>query len=334
MDNEAPGLELPPINTPNPARRRWPAWLLGAGLAVAATVAALLTLGGFGSSALGSMVDLEGPTTAALHARAQGHGAALALPERIAASLRRVHPDSSLETVPYTIQSGGTLADLSRIFGMDLQDLQTLNPGVAPEHFMPPGASVLLYRRGVAYAQGVHPEDPERLYGAVPLPEGPGRRIRRRSRSWGTLTMIRSLDTALRRYAEAHPEGPVLIVSDLSTRTGGRLKPHHSHRQGRDADLSYVPRPEHDNGGFLLMDERTFDAARNWTFYKALLDTGEVEQILMDARLQRILREHAAQAGVPAPEVERLFARFQHWDGHRDHVHIRFKCANDDPYCR
>ncbi|MEL6179469.1 MAG: penicillin-insensitive murein endopeptidase, partial [Myxococcota bacterium] len=182
------------------------------------------------------------------------------------------------------------------------------------------------------------------LRGGIPMPDGPGRRIRRRGRSWGRPNLVVNLDHALNIYAKAYPEGPVVIVSDMSRRHGGRLKPHHTHREGQDVDLSYIPIPKHDNGGFIKMDKLYFDVERNWTFIKAMLDTGEVTLILMDHDLQKLLFEKARSEGIPVPELRRIFqyprpkerevAIIRHWDKHDDHMHVRFACHPDRRRCR
>lgn len=173
--------------------------------------------------------------------------------------------------------------------------------------------------------------------------DGPGRKIRRRGKSWGRRNLVLNLDKALTAYGRAYPEGPVVIISDMSKRHGGKLPPHHTHREGHDVDLSYVPIPKHDNGGFLMMDERYFDVDRNWTFVKAMLDTNAVVTILMDHSLQELLFKKARSEGIPPKELRRIFqyprskerevGLIRHWDGHRDHMHVRFKCHSDRRAC-
>jgi len=292
-------------------------------------------VGGWGSSALGAMVDLEGPHTGGMHARLRGHMLGLSVEAHTHDALERMSSAPRFDRVTYKVQSGGTLADIGRIYGMETEDLQALNPSVAPGAFIPPGGRVVLFKEGVGLSD-VAPGTEERLYAGIPIVDGPGRHVRRRSRSWGTRTTVESLDAALRVYGQAYPEGPVIIVSDLSRRDGGKLKPHHSHREGRDVDLSYVPVPDQDNGGFLKMREGLFDVERNWTFYNALLATGNVEVILMDTRLQKLLYDKARADGMDEAELGRLFQYprpsdaevgvIRHWEGHRDHTHIRFRC--------
>ena len=301
-----------------------------------------------GGGALGAIVDPSGRVVSRLHAEGMGRALAYGVVERRGGGAKegvreKARPAVAPPTgVRYQIQSGGTLDDIARIFDMPVEDVRALNPEVGPEQFMGPGAWVYVYKPGVALSK-VKPGAVDALAHAVPLPDGPGRRIRRRSRSWGTETMVASLDRALTEYGKAYPEGPVVIVSDMSRREGGKLPPHHTHREGRDVDLSYVPKPDQDNGGFLMMNEWAFDVERNWTFLKAMLDTGQVEVMLMDRMLQELLYKHLKGKGMSEGELGRIFQYprptsaeagiVRHWDGHRDHLHVRFACGPTEPRC-
>ena len=343
---ETPLVGKDPVGLQLPSKGRRKSPLLRLALAIVGVVAvalgAFVAVGGLGSSPLGAMVDLEGPYTAGLHARLAGRGHAVDGKDIAQGVAERLLDAPRFDQVTYKIQSGGSLDDVARVFAMDAEDLRALNPDIVPDSELAPGARVFLYKDGVALSE-VEPRTEERLHAAIPITDGPGRRIRRRIRSWGIRTTVQSLDRALRVYAEAFPKGPVVIVSDMSRRMGGRLKPHHTHREGRDVDLSYIPRPEHDNGGFLLMDERTFDAERNWTFYRALIATGKVDVILMDRRLQKLLRRQAESEGLAKSELDRIFqyprpaddevGLIRHWDEHRDHTHIRFACDDRHNVC-
>ena len=130
----------------------------------------------------------------------------------------------------------------------------------------------------------------------------------------------------------------------MSRRGGGYLKPHRKHRLGQDVDLSYVPKPEHDNGGFMKMTPRVFDLERNWTLLRAMLDSGDVELILMDRRIQKMLYTDAREKGMRQDELARIFQYprdveekvgiIQHWDKHDDHMHVRFACPEDFSACK
>ncbi len=302
------------------------------GVAVALLVGAgvfVTSFGAFQSGALGAVIDVEGPEMDKVHARVFARSAAAAVLEQASKARKKSDKDG----VRYKVRSGGTLADVARVFGMPLDDLKALNPDVSADKFLPANSEVVLYKQGVL--EDKEPREEDRLYEGRPLLEGPGRKIRRRVNSWGTKTTVEAMDKALRHYGETYPDGPVVIVSDISRRHGGRLAPHHSHRSGRDVDTSYVPVPRHDNGGFLMMKEGLFDVERNWTFISALLATGDVDVALIDYSLQALLYEHAKSKGMSEAELSRIFQYprdrkaeagiIRHWDGHRDHMHIRFR---------
>ena len=334
---EAPSL------TPAATRRRIALPLAGAAVVVAALVTGV-TLFFAGDGRLGAIADPSSRSVAAVHAEAAGVGAGLTSHGRArnTAAQEPVGPsDGPMETVTYVVQTGGTFEDIGRIFGMPVEALLELNPGTTAEQFHGPGESVIVYEPGVALEPIPYGTE-DKLFAGVPMPDGPGRRVRRRRTSWGTSHAVFHLDAALTAYGQAYPEGPVIIVSDLSRREGGRLLPHHAHRTGRDVDISYVPKPDQDNGGFLMMNSWAFDRERNWSFLEALLGTGQVELILMDRNLQRYLVEHLEDK-LPEEELQRLFqvprpqseevGIIRHWDGHRDHMHVRLRCASDQPRC-
>ncbi len=306
------------------------------------------------NGSLGAIVDPSGPMLPEVYAEVEGRSLAAKMHAGLLTRLEQTKevgirstthlPDAQdLSAVRYTVKTGGTLADISRIFGMPLESLQTLNPTLSTDHFFGPGSKVVLYKPGVALSS-VKVGTPNKLARAVPLMDGPGRRILRRSRSWGTGYLIRNLDRALAAYGSAYPDGPVVIVSDISRREGGRLKPHHTHREGRDVDMSYVPKPAQDNGGFMKMNDFAFDRERNWTFLKALIDTGSVRRILMDYSLQRMLYKHLEKKGVSEAQLRRIFqyprerraevGLIRHWEGHRDHMHVRFSCDPTSVHCK
>ncbi|MCB9621824.1 MAG: penicillin-insensitive murein endopeptidase [Sandaracinus sp.] len=93
-----------------------------------------------------------------------------------------------------------------------------------------------------------------RLLRGARLDDTPHVRIRNPSQAYGTAELVALIAWAAERVAEEH-EGAVLSVGDLSRERGGRLRPHRSHRVGRDADL-----------GFYLRDGTTGRAGRVASF--------------------------------------------------------------------
>ena len=194
------------------------ACLVVMGLAVGIVTALFLT----GSGDLGAIADPASPALAEMHAEAAGIGAGTSVPIRGQTVIQLSGLMGRFADVTYKVQTGGTVADVARIYGMPVEDLQQLNPRGGPDRFLGAGQEVVVYKAGVALAD-VPKGARARLHNGVPMPDGPGRRIRRRSLSWGAAHVVASLDRALTAYGRAFPDGPVVIVSDMSRREGGRL---------------------------------------------------------------------------------------------------------------
>ncbi|MBX3207979.1 MAG: penicillin-insensitive murein endopeptidase [Labilithrix sp.] len=187
------------------------------------------------------------------------------------------------------------------------------------------------------------------LTASTELPaEGEGYKwLRQDDRHHGLPRFVKAIERAAGTVARERP-GAVLGVGDLSTRTGGQLLPHLSHRTGRDADLLlYVttldgapvesPGFIHVGNDGLAWDDKgkrflRFDVERTWLLVKTLVEDP-------DARIQWIF----AHRNVEALLVEWARARGEHGDTivramdvmlqprpggpHDDHVHIRTACS-------
>lgn len=174
-----------------------------------------------------------------------------------------------------------------------------------------------------------------------------------RTNRYGTAELVELIEQAAAAVARAHP-GSRLAVGDLSQRGGGRLRPHRSHRTGRDADLGFymLDSDNHaipdagvfvrmNNDGFGVRRGRTyaFDVARNWIFVEALVTHPDIHtQYIFVARplIEKLLR-HAARIGAPAESIQRA-RRVLHQPSrgapHRGHFHLRIYCPPDDrPSC-
>jgi penicillin-insensitive murein endopeptidase len=141
---------------------------------------------------------------------------------------------------------------------------------------------------------------------------------------------------AAERVERLYP-GSVLLVGDLSSRDGGYLPGHASHRSGRDADVAFYYSDAHGNR---VMSERLlpvrssgsaprglrFDDARNWALVEALVSDSRVQTIFVAASLERRLIEYARQQGARPQIVARADAAMRqpsHGRPHDDHFHVR-----------
>lgn len=162
------------------------------------------------------------------------------------------------------------------------------------------------------------------------LVDGPGLRVRRPHHAWGTMITVMRLQEVLAAYSVQYPQSPSVWITDISKRRGGRLPPHSSHRDGRDVDIQFIlKRPTKYNR---LASPRSLNAEHTWFIVKSLIDTGDVDVILIDRKLQRALYRQALKEGYTRKELAPIFeyprrgtqTLIRHWDGHQDHMHVRF----------
>ncbi|SEM83222.1 LysM domain-containing protein [Stigmatella aurantiaca] len=146
-------------------------------------------------------------------------------------------------------------------------------------------------------------------------------------KTYATEETITYLSQVIRAVRAEHPDAPALRVNQISAKEGGYMRPHKSHQSGRDVDLGfYYPTVE----PIRARDrENHIHLARNWSLVKALLAHADVQLILVDRRVQKVLYEYALKAGEDKAWLDSLFhAGFQsiirHARGHRDHFHVRF----------
>lgn len=150
------------------------------------------------------------------------------------------------------------------------------------------------------------------------------------ARTWGTRETI---DALLHAVGEVHRQfqgTPPLHVGHVSAREGGPLRPHKSHQSGRDVDLGFY----YVDGArwYSRATQENLDRARTWALLRALIVGSDVEMVLVDHSIQRLLEQHAREIGEDGAWLEDLFrgtpgARpplFRHVAGHAGHLHVRF----------
>lgn len=147
--------------------------------------------------------------------------------------------------------------------------------------------------------------------------------------AWGAAETIASLETVANEVRRVHPLLPPLRVNHISKANGGWLKPHQSHQSGRDADLGFFYQPGVDMRAPRAAREKLIDVAACWTLVRAVASLTDVEVILVDRRVQEVLRRHAMKIGEPPEVMASIFKQgrgglMRHVRGHRDHFHVRF----------
>jgi murein endopeptidase len=171
--------------------------------------------------------------------------------------------------------------------------------------------------------------DEGRMINAVQFPRGDGRAwvVVSPDKTWGTTETIAYVVAAVERVKSLHPGAPPLRINQISAREGGYLRPHRSHQNGRDVDLAFYYPTEKPNQA--RNREKVIDVGLTWELAKSLVMLGDVQVILVDRRVQKVLREYALKNGEDAAWVGSLFdsgaaSIFQHARRHRDHFHVRF----------
>lgn len=228
-------------------------------------------------------------------------------------------------------------------------------PEVAPSVGTSTGPSV-----GPSRSRSVGATNRGRLNHAVRVEPSPTLRVRNPSQAYGTEELVALITWAADEVARQHP-GSSLNVGDLSRERGGRIRPHRSHRVGRDADLGFylvdaqsgapaearhfVALPRGAKGTDRQGGSFAFDDARNWTLVAALVsqDVVPVQYIMVIAPLKERLLAEGRRRGASAELLARVDAvvgpqrsgrgRFS-YDSHDSHFHVRIYCAPDDrPAC-
>jgi penicillin-insensitive murein DD-endopeptidase len=187
------------------------------------------------------------------------------------------------------------------------------------------------------------------LTASIELPaEGDGFKwLRHDDHHHGLPRFVHAIERAAATVARERP-GAILAVGDLSTRVGGQLLPHFSHRSGRDADLLlYMTTLEGapvESPGFihvgtdgLAWDEKgkrflRFDVDRTWLLVKALVEDPEarVQWVFANQNVKAILVQWARARGERGDTILRAMDVMlePHPGGaHDDHVHVRTTCS-------
>ena len=224
-----------------------------------------------------------------------------------------------------------------------LKRLQALNPNLDFDA-LTMGQRVKAWERDPeATSQSVWRANRGRMIAGEPLPPAPNYRIMFPHRAFGTYYTVSALQHMMLQDARDFPDAQPLVVGDLSYRTGRRMRPHMSHRSGRDVDISY---PRTDVGHTLRKFSRPrraqVDGPRLLNMLRVLIEQGHTEFVLMDRWVQRAAYNAAVKQGAPQAWLEAVF-QYPKWSGrtlvrrakgHDDHMHIRFFCQHTDARCK
>jgi murein endopeptidase len=166
--------------------------------------------------------------------------------------------------------------------------------------------------------------DRGRMINAVHMPADPAWRCERPDLAYGTQETVDALALVLRAVHRRFPDSAPARISHMGRKDGGFLRPHRSHQSGRDADIGLFYR----NDGFpgrVAHRERFVDPARNWALLRELITQTDVQMILVDRGIQKVLRDYAISQGEDPAWLSRVFSQVvKHARNHKDHFHVRF----------
>lgn len=168
------------------------------------------------------------------------------------------------------------------------------------------------------------------LINGVQMPEGEAWIVRQPKAAWGTQETIDAISHCINSVHKQFPETPKLYIGHISRKNGGRFPPHVSHQNGRDVDLGYYYSV--DEGWYTRAHIKNLDRARTWALVKAFVVDTDVELIIIDRRIQALLREHAESIGEDSHWLDQIFGGktrtlrplIRHARGHATHIHVRF----------
>lgn len=170
--------------------------------------------------------------------------------------------------------------------------------------------------------------DQGRLINAARMPQDEAFVCQRPELAFGTQETVEALALAFRAVHKQFPSSAPARLSHIGLADGGYLRPHRSHQSGRDADIGFFYKGDAVPAA-RTRREKLIDPARNWALVRALVTQTDVQVILVDRGIQKVLRAYALGAGEDADFVGGLFgggsrALIQHARHHKDHFHVRF----------
>jgi len=248
--------------------------------------------------------------------------------------------------IAHRVRPGESLSRIAVRYEVSVRDLLRWNRRLE-RRTLRAGADVIVFSdRPESRSESVGLPHAGRLLHAERLPRHPGYVIRDRARAFGTRETNDAIVGAFDLVSSRHPGSGKLRVHDVSDRDGGRMSDHRSHQNGRDADISYYHRRgcPADGCGFRRLSPGDLDVERTWTLLSHWLEHGQAKAIFIDYSLQGALYREARRRGATSEQLHQWFQYprgvgfplgiIRHFRHHRDHLHVRFRCAEGDEECR
>ena len=158
--------------------------------------------------------------------------------------------------------------------------------------------------------------------------------------SCGTDELVAIVQHGLLEVAKEFPGTARAVIGSLSAPNGGRIKPHKSHRSGRDVDIGFYVRNNRELSIFEELDPRDIDFEKTFFLMVSLVASGRVTNIFVNYQMQPYLYEAARAMGYDDPQLAWLFEYprgrnsklgiIRHARGHTRHFHVRFACPDGD----
>lgn len=243
----------------------------------------------------------------------------------------------------YVVKKGDNLRRIARKLKVDVTVLRSLNR-IKGDTIHPGDKLAYLVAGPEKKSESVGRPYDGRLINGEKMPRGPGYTYGGRKNIYGTNETITLLIECLGKFIQKYPDGPLLVVGNLSQKNGGGFGPHASHQSGRDVDIGYIHKAKLQPVTSLRKTTpKNMDLRKTWFLLKTFLDTGKVQYMFINYELQKALYEHLQNRRFKQSYIDRIFQYprrsggggiIQHSDGHDDHVHIRFVCPKGDKRCQ
>jgi len=171
--------------------------------------------------------------------------------------------------------------------------------------------------------------DAGRVINGVQLAPGDAWLVVEPAYAFGTEETLDAVITAANAVREKFPDAPALRVNHIGKSDGGYIKPHKSHQSGRDVDLGFYYKDGVDYTSIRGRRAKLIETAENWELVRALILHTDVQVILVDWRIVKVLYDYALAQGEDKAWIESIFdaggnSLVQHARRHRDHFHVRF----------
>lgn len=168
------------------------------------------------------------------------------------------------------------------------------------------------------------------LLAGVRMPESANWELESPGLAWGTQETVDALGHAIDAVAARFPDTPRLFIGNISKKGGGHFPPHVSHQSGRDVDVGYYLTEGH--RWYVTANASNLDRARTWHLVRTLIAESDVDLILIDTQVQKLLKAYALELGEDPAWLDQIFqvggksARpiIFHAKGHATHLHVRF----------